>query len=263
MNVSELVQELKLIYPKQQPSTFAYWDKAIKPIADLPVDSINKATVRRVRAQMLTELSENTVIARLGYVKSLWRKGLRWELIEGNNPWEYSDDGLKKTGRDPDFRPWEFWELYHEHPTFRFLWYSGARIAEIAGLDPANIVMDAPIPYFNFVHQPNRRLKNDASIRKVPIHPACFDYVDRFKPVTAKSNHGHRWSWTMGCRVGLPPGQAAHTLRHAFHTQCRDNGTEEYMIDILTGHAKKGMTAKYGRTHFHLLRDEIYKLPGH
>ena len=67
----------------------------------------------------------------------------------------------------------------------------------------------------------------------------------------------------MGCRVGLPPGQAAHTLRHAFHTQCRDNGTEEYMIDILTGHAKKGMTAKYGRTHFHLLRDEIYKLPGH
>ena len=76
MNVSELVQELKLIYPKQQPSTFAYWDKAIKPIADLPVDSINKATVRRVRAQMLTELSENTVIARLGYVKSLWRKGI-------------------------------------------------------------------------------------------------------------------------------------------------------------------------------------------
>ena len=166
MKVSELVQELKLIYPKHQPSTFAFWDKSVKPIADLPVDSINKATVRRVRAQMLTDLSENTVIARLGYLKGLWRKGLRWELIEGNNIWEYSDDGLKKTPRDPEFKPWEFWEPYHEHPWFRFLWYTGARIAEIAGLDPANIVMDVPIPYFNFVHQSNRRLKNDASIRK-------------------------------------------------------------------------------------------------
>ncbi|MGB0530284.1 MAG: hypothetical protein ACPGHW_11010, partial [Synechococcus sp.] len=81
---------MKLIYPKHQPSTFAFWDKSIKPIADLPVNSINKATVRRVRAQMLTELSENTVIARLGYLKGLWRKGLRWELIEGKNVWEYA-----------------------------------------------------------------------------------------------------------------------------------------------------------------------------
>ena len=55
-------------------------------------------------------------------------------------------------------------------------------------------------------------------------------------------------------------GQAAHTLRHAF-TQMNDAGIiEESMIDMLGhGHAKKGMTAKYGRTGFHLLRDEIYK----
>ena len=67
----------------------------------------------------------------------------------------------------------------------------------------------------------------------------------------------------MGCRVGLPNGHAAHDLRHAFTTQCRDVGIEEYMIDILTGHAKRSMTARYGQTHFHLLRDQLYKFEEH
>tara|TARA_R100001443_G_scaffold56953_3_gene67870 strand:+ start:371 stop:1162 length:792 start_codon:yes stop_codon:yes gene_type:complete len=263
MKVSDLVQELKVLYPKLRPSTFACWDKSIKPIAHLPVESINKAAVERYRIQSLQELSESTVVTRMGYCKAIWTKALRWEKIEGKNVWEYGDDGLEKKERDPEYRPWEFWEEYHEHPWFRFLWYSGARIGEIAGLDPKNIVMNAKIPYFNFVHQPNRMLKNDASVRKVPIHPSCFNYIDRFVMTKAKGNHGHKWSWEMGDRLGLPPGEAAHSLRHAFHTQCRDNETEEYMLDILTGHAKKSVTARYGRTGMHLLKKEIYKFAHH
>ena len=262
MTVSQLVEEVKGLYPNLRPSTLVIWDKSIRPIADLPVDSINKAAVRRYRVQALTDLSASTVVTRMGYVKAIWEKALRWEIIEGRNPWENGTDGLTKASRAPEYRPWEFWEPYHHHPYFVFLWYSGARIAEVAGLHPSNIVMNTAIPYFNFVHQPNRMLKNDASVRRVPIHPACFPFIERFKMSKAQAP-GHNWSYKMGKALGLPPGEAAHTLRHAFHTQLRDVGTEEYMIDILTGHAKKGMSAQYGITHFELLRNEIYKLKDH
>ena len=54
--------------------------------------------------------------------------------------------------------------------------------------------------------------------------------------------------------------EGAHTLRHSFHTRCRDVGIEEYMIDIITGHAKASTTAQYGKTRLHLLKAAIEKL---
>ena len=36
----------------------------------------------------------------------------------------------------PEFYPWEHYKQYHNDPYFVFLWYTGARIGEIAGLDP-------------------------------------------------------------------------------------------------------------------------------
>ncbi len=265
MKVSELVQEVKDLYPNIRPSTFKTWDKATKPIIDFDVESIDKRTVRKLRVQLLQELGESTVVARLTTLRGIWEKAIEWEMIEGKNVFNKSHHGLEKANRADAavFRPWEFWEPYHEHPWFRILWYTGCRIHEVAALNPNNIVMNTDIPYIKFEHQPNRLLKNNASVRKVPLHPSCWDYVERFKPCKAKENHGHRWSWTMGCRVGLPNGHAAHDLRHAFTTQCRDVGIEEYMIDILTGHAKRSMTARYGQTHFHLLRDQLYKFEEH
>jgi integrase len=129
----------------------------------------------------------------------------------------------------------------------------------VAGLDPKNIVTEAEIPYFQFIDQTNRDIKNDPSKRKVPIHPACLPLLPSFRQSKAK-RPGLSWSENFGRNMQLPSGDAAHTLRHSFHTRCRDAAIEEYMIDILTGHAKASTTAQYGKTRLHLLKEAIDKL---
>ena len=52
---------------------------------------------------------------------------------------------------------------YHNDPYFVCLWYTGMRIGELAGIEKENIITDAKVPYFNLVHQSNRRLKNEES----------------------------------------------------------------------------------------------------
>ena len=155
MKVSALCDKLCKLYTIR-PSTWKYWQKSIKPIRDLHVSEVNDEVVLDYRIDQLELLSEGTLKTRIGYLKGIWRKGKKWKLIKGENPWENADDGLKTRRRDPEAHPWEFYRYFHDHPYFVFLWFTGARIGEIAGMHPDNIVMNAPIPYFNLVHQSNR-----------------------------------------------------------------------------------------------------------
>lgn len=262
MNVLTLAERTRKLYrTKVGESTYANWLKAVGPIADLPIDQITDDVVRDQRIYWL-EKSESTCKLRLSSLKAIWNKARKMKLIAGtkaDNPWLDADDGLSIVSRDPEFYPWEHYSRYHNDPYFVILWYTGARIGEVAGLDPVNIVTDAEIPYFQFIDQENRDIKNTPSKRKVPIHPACRRVLLYFRQSKAR-NPGASWSENFRANMGLPKFEAAHTLRHSFHTRCRDAGIEEYMIDILTGHAKASTTAQYGKTRLHLLRDAVLKL---
>jgi len=262
MNVLTLAERTRKLYrTKVGENTYANWLKAVGPIADLPIDQVTDDVVREQRIYWL-ERSESTCKTRLSSLKAIWNKARKMKLIPGtkaDNPWLDADDGLTIASRDPEFYPWEHYARYHNDPYFVILWFTGARIGEVAGLDPANIVTDAPIPYFKFIDQENRDIKNDPSKRKVPIHPACRRVLSDFRQSKAR-NPGASWSENFRANMGLPKFEAAHTLRHSFHTRCRDAGIEEYMIDILTGHAKASTTAQYGKTRLHLLQAAIEKL---
>ena len=107
--------------------------------------------------------SESTCKLRLSSLKAIWNKARKMKLIAGtkaDNPWLDSDDGLVIASRDPEFYPWEHYVRYHNDPYFVILWFTGARIGEVAGLDPKNIVTDVEIPYFQFIDQVNRDIKN-------------------------------------------------------------------------------------------------------
>jgi integrase len=195
-------------------------------------------------------------------LKAIWNKGRKMRLVSGtkaDNPWLDADDGLVIPNRDPEFYPWEHYARYHKDPYFVILWFTGARIGEVAGLAAENIVTDAEIPYFQFIDQENRDIKNAPSKRKVPMHPACLPVLPDFRQSKAVCP-GKSWSENFNKNMQLPKFEAAHTLRHSFHTRCRDAGIEEYMIDILTGHAKASTTAQYGKTRLHLLKAAIQKL---
>ena len=261
MKVSELAEVCLSIQPVRE-STFNNWQKAIKPIESLGIQEVTKATALEYRVNQLQPrgpLKENTLKQRLSTLKGLWNKAIDFELIDGPNPWNKADRGLKSIRRDPDPLPWEFYKRYHQDPYFVFLWYTGARRSEICGLDPQNIVMNAPIPYFNFVHQSNRLLKNDDSIRKMPIHPACFPYVEHFR-MSKATDPGRSWSQRFNLNLGLPKGDAAHSIRHSFTSRCVEAGIPERIQDLFEGHKPRTMTSRYGRVSLEVLSRELQKL---
>ena len=258
MKVYELTEKLNKLY-KPQPSTFKYWEKSIKPIRNLSLKEVSDEVVLDYRINGLCELGEGTLKTRIGYLKGIWNKARKWKLIKGENPWQSADDGLKTRRRDPDLHLWEFYEYYHNDPYFVCLWYSGMRIGELAGIYPENIHTDVQIPYFDLKHQENRRLKNDESIRKIPIHPACLAYVDRLYLSKSKSP-GQSWSENFRRNLGLPKGDGAHSLRHSFTSRMRQAGCDSVVLDRLLGHQIPSRTGKYGKFPMDVLQREVHKL---
>jgi len=259
MKVCDLAEKLNKIY-RLQPSTYKYWQKAIKPIADLSLQEISDDVVLDYRINQLNLLSESTLKTRIGYLKGIWNKARKWKLVKGENPWLDADDGLSHKRRDPDLHPWDYYSYYHNDPYFVCLWYTGMRISELAGIDKKNIVMDAKIPYFNLVHQSNRRLKNNESIRKIPIHPACEPYVSRLYLSKAKEP-GRGWSEKFRKNLCLPKGDAAHSLRHSFTSRMRQVKCDPTVLDVLLGHSLQTRTGLYGKFPLEILQEEILKLP--
>ena len=261
MKVLTLAEKLKKLY-RIKETTYANWLKAVTPIGELTLDQITNEVVLDQRIYWLERAEESTTKLRISSLKAIWNKGRKMKLVPGtkaDNPWLDADDGLVIPIRDPDFYPWSHYSRYHKDPYFVILWFTGARIGEVAGLDPANIVTDVDIPYFQFVDQENRDIKNAPSKRKVPIHPACLPVLPHFRQSKAVAP-GKSWSENFRANMGLPMFEAAHTLRHSFHTRCGDAGIEEYMIDILTGHAKASTPAQYSKTRLHLVKAAIEKL---
>ena len=136
---------------------------------------------------------------------------------------------------------------------------SGDMVIVKGGIYKENIVTDAVIPYFNFVHQDNRRLKNNESVRKVPIHPACLPYVDDLYLSTAKSP-GRSWSETFKENMGLPTGDGAHSLRHSFTSRMNEAGIIERVQDAILGHASPSITSRYGKVTLTVMAKELQKL---
>ena len=259
MNVQEMTDRLKVRYKRISPSTKVNWDKSIKYIADYDVQDVDDDVAADWLEKAEADWEESTVKARIGYLKGLWNKARKKKLYKGDNPWLDLDDGLEIARRDPELHSWEFYEYYHDDPYFVCLWYSGMRIGELAGIYPENIVTDVQIPYFNLIHQPNRRLKNTASIRQVPIHPACLPYVDRLYLSKAKSP-GVSWSENFRRNLGLPKGDGAHSLRHSFTSRMRQAGCQPAVLDRILGHQRRTETDRYGTFPMTLMRDELQKL---
>ena len=133
------------------------------------------------------------------------------------------------------------------------------RIGELAGIYPEHIHLDAKIPYFDLKHQPNRALKNNASIRKVPIHPACLPYACNLE-MSKGWFPGRSWSETFNKNLGLPKGHGAHTLRHSFMSRMRLADADSATLKRLLGHARNERTDKYGKFPLEILHREVSKL---
>ena len=260
MQMVEMCQELTI----PEPSTYHNWLKAIKPIAHLEVPEIDKAVVIQYRINQRKPkgpLGDTTFKQRVSTLKGIWNTALQFGLIEGSNPWKGADIKLKKVvkRRKPKNHPWEFYARYHRNPRFRCLWYHGFRINELVGIYRENVVLDATIPYFRIVHQENRRLKNDSSIRDIPIHPACMADVERLRFGRTPAA-GWKWSQDFSHKLKLPPGDAAHSIRHSFKSRMNKAGIIHPIQLALMGHEGKEADDFYGEVDLEMKLEALKKL---
>lgn len=155
--------------------------------------------------------------------------------------------------------------------------YSGMRREEIAGMQVAEVVLDADVPHFVVVENGNRGLKTLASTRTVPIHPVLIrlgfdryvkmqrkigavDLFPELKPkMGTKSSWGDKLHYNFSKAVRLNLGashvekEAAKTFHSFRHYICtaldRVDAVKDKTTRDIVGHENVGTT------------DRVYKEP--
>lgn len=144
--------------------------------------------------------------------------------------------------------------------------YTGARLNEIAQLALDDIQQEDGVWYFNITDEgddDNKRLKNESSKRRVPIHAALLDagfieliqelrkarHTRLFPDLEYQQGHGYgreltRWVNTkLLVDLGIKDdGLSFHSFRHSFVTGLRQTGVELPTVQELVGHSKDVVT---------------------
>ena len=148
--------------------------------------------------------------------------------------------------------------------------YTGARIEELAQLDRQDVRQEAGVWFIHIRAEmaTGRRVKNRASIRKVPLHSRLLElgFLDfarqgegtgkLFSLLSGKQDGGKRsnafsqWWRRFLTSLDLENGDRKHfhSFRHTFKREGRNSGQiAPELLDALQGHAQQGVSANYGR----------------
>ena len=255
MLVADLAERCRRLKPIE-PSTYVSWQKAVAPIKDLKVSDVCLDTTLDYRMSQLKPwgpLAQSTLKCRLWSLQAIWNVAKEAQYVE-DNPWVGSGKQYKKDRRRYGQKNFNDYLAFHEDPMFLGYWYHGMRLGELAGLLPEEIHTDADIPYFDLKHNSVRKLKNDASIRQLPIHHLFMPYVHLLK--TDDKWLGKTWSNKLAKKMG----HGAHALRHNFITRMRRAGVEYSLAMAIVGHTPMGETASYGDIYMDDINNELQKL---
>jgi integrase len=133
--------------------------------------------------------------------------------------------------------------------------WSGARLAEICQLRKEDVRQERGVWLFDINNQHGKSLKNEASIRRIPIHPhllklGLLDHVNSSPdnrvftslPNKKPASHGHEISKSFGKlkqkKLGwIDPSLNFHSLRHSFEDGCKEAGIPKDVREALLGHS--------------------------
>lgn len=136
---------------------------------------------------------------------------------------------------------------------------TGCRLGEITGALVSDLLLDAPIPYLNLVHHPHRRLKNDASVRRVPL---IGEALEAAKEAVKAAGPGpfllQRYGRVRGSDAASAalmkhvraitdnPKIAVHSLRHTMEDRLSRARIDEFDRNLILGHTRGSMSERYG-----------------
>jgi integrase len=160
--------------------------------------------------------------------------------------------------------------------------YSGARFAEIGQLSVSDVgETESDIPYLDINRIDGKRVKNNNSIRRIPIHKELIKrgflgYVstqsDRLFPGVdwainkngEPSQFGKAWGQWFGRykeAQGITGKKDFHSFRHTFIDACKDASIDGDLWRKITGHAPQDVGGGYGSSDLlERLKKEIDKV---
>ena len=142
----------------------------------------------------------------------------------------------------------------------RLLDLTGGRLAEISCLRQDEVVLEVPIPYIDIKQRSDRRLKNDWSVRTVPLTQTAQEAARSALARNAGNNYlfpvfdSPRGSDNASGRLNKvikkyrsSPKQVTHSLRHGFRDRIRANAIPLELANAIEGRRySQGEEARYG-----------------
>jgi integrase len=274
---------------------FRLAEEALGRRAQLPLTELGNADARAVRDHMLKRtkagksgetIKPSSVRRELNVLASAWKVALKGfdltrdakaiNIFEGLH---IPQEGAQSQQQERDPLPYSvieaMWTKLHTArekaggtlPQQRIIWRllagTGCREAEIAGMRVKDVNLSAPIPHLKVAWHEDRRVKNKASVRSVPLVGDALAAASEAVEIAGKGKElfpayygvggGNRLSAALmkhlrAVRDGEDPTkQVIHSLRHNMADWLRLARVETRTENLILGHALGGVGARvYG-----------------
>ena len=240
------------------------------------------ADAQAFKDHLLATKARGSTKTTCSYLAGLWTTLLQKEGT-GKHIWKEVMTTLKETtkqkavkaGEAKRFKtfepttPIEEWTGSKYLDVLRILYYSGCRLAEVAGLRAEDIHED----YFSVEWQEERSLKTSNSVRDIPIHPAIRDRMAELRAngishlwpglQTVKRVDGVdviRWGHNLSKPCKNITGLRPKDFRDRVIGQLRSNNFNQVLIERLSGHSASSVNSSYGGSDWELYRQMIESL---
>ena len=253
------------------PRTFEGWVKALEgfmAFSEKPRPfNCTKADALAYRDHLLTRMGRSTAKTQLAYLAGLWTtlvakqgggehifKGLPGTLDETTKSKAQRASTAKRFKVFEPSSPWNSWEGSVYVPVFRLMYFTGCRLAEIAGLRAVDIHGD----HISVEWTDDRSLKTANSVRDIPLHPLLKPVVEPLRQHTGhiwpslqsyKKVQGVevvRWGHNLSKPCKQITGLRPKDFRDRAIGQLRSNGFNDTLIQRLSGHSAVTVNSSYG-----------------
>lgn len=232
------------------PQTLLAWQKHLAAFLEhaglVYPSSTTKEHALAYRTHLLRLVSPATAKTRLAYLSGLFSV-----LAEARGEASHAFTGVAKRIKTTRTVKEVVEVRTPSHPPLLLLFFTGARLAEIAGLRAVDLQED------RILIRPNklRPLKTAASTREIPIHPKLVEVVADLRRKGSGGGHlfqglyseqHQRWGVGLQDVCKRECGVSPKGLRDRAATVLRGHGLNEAVAARLLGHTPSWVTASYG-----------------
>lgn len=261
--VAQYFKEVLMSFPKNANKMPLYRGKSVDEIRAMKVPENQQLSVRRINAYLRQTSSLFNYALLNGYVEMNPFQGMK---IKDNNSAQkkrlpFKDDQLQSLFSSKQYQMGKYL-----HPHYYWLpilgLYTGARISEVSQLYIEDVYSIDGLWVIDFNEDKDKKLKNDSSPRRVPIHShivklGFIDYVNRLKkkgvdrifPEIKRGRDGYgqypsKWFGGYKKRCGIDEGtvRCFHSFRHNVMDFLKQKGVPVSQIQAVVGHKDESVT---------------------